>query len=184
MQWRGIKIHVILAAMVIGLGLFIGGQWVYNKVNYQEPLEKALDNVECVSDYSINNRNDKIIIDVHLDQPENLMDKYNEINKVVKFIVNNRTFEINIEDTPDSTLKQAYYRSQFIIHEAIVHGNFTKMADAVHDISKDLGISAKINVGPQNIYFQMEHENSHFYKIITRSTVMPLAALERDDIHD
>lgn len=173
MQWHGFRIPIVLLALIVGLTVLLGGQWAYNKYNYQKPLEQALEEVDTVADYSINEDDGVLVIKLKLSNPDNLMEEYQKISNIVRRIVNERAFRIDLIDNPDSALQEAYYNSQFVIHEAIIRGNFREMADVVHNSAEAVRGRAKIYVGSRNIYLQMEHGNHYLYKVISRNDRNP-----------
>ncbi len=171
MQWNGFKIPIVLLALLIGLTVLLGGQWAYNKYSFQDPLEQVLGEQTVVSDFSVNDDGEVLVVKLKLDKTTNLMEDYQEIDKLIRKIVNKRAFRIELVDDPNDILLNAYYNSQFAIHEAIIKGNFRQMASVVHESAIEAGGSAKIYIGSQKIYLQMTHGDHYLYRVISREDV-------------
>jgi hypothetical protein len=178
MQWNGFKVPIVLLTLAVGLTVLLGAQWAYNKYSFQDPLVQALGEETCISDFSVNDDGEVLVIKIELDESGNLMEDYQKIDKLIQKIMNNRAYHIELVDNPDDSLLQAYYNSQFVIHEAIVRGNFRQMAEIVHESAEDVGGSAKVYVGPRNIYLQMTHENHNLFRVISRDDVPGVSSPE------
>lgn len=169
MQWHGFKIHVVILSLIIGLAVFLGSQWLYDKLSYLDPLTCTLEELESVKSYSIKDDDDVLLVEIELDNPVNIMDEYNKVEKMIHGIVNKRAFRIQLVDNRNDILKDVYYDNQFVIYEAISRGNFREMADAIHQSVSDLGGSAKVYVDSRHIYVHMEHQGYHLYEVISRT---------------
>lgn len=171
MQWHGLRIPIVLMALAMGLMVLLGGQWAYNKYSFQDPLEQKLGELDSVAEYSLNDDGEVLVIKLKLNNPDNLMEEYQKIDYLVRRIVNKGAFRIELVDNRDKALKDAYYKSQFAIQEAIVRGNYRQMAVIVHESAQAVGADARVYVGSRNIYLQMEHGDHYLYEVISRETV-------------
>jgi len=171
MQWHGLKIPIVLLALVMGLTVLLGGQWAYNKYSFQEPLDRELGTLDSVADYSVNDDGKVLVVQLELNSPSNFMEEYQMIDNLIRRVVNKRAFRIELTDNRDSALEKAFYNSQFVIQEAIVRGNFRQMAAVVHESAEAVGGNAEVYVGPRNIYLHMKHGDHHLYEVISREMV-------------
>lgn len=175
MKWHGLKIPIILLALVAGLMVLLGGQWAYNKYSLHNPLEQKLGAMDFIVEYTFDHDGETPVVNIKFDSPANLpgnlMEEYEKVNELMKKIVNKGAFQINLIDQRDQVLKDIYYESQFVIQEAIIQGNYRQMAALVHESALSAGAEAKIYIGTANIYLQMEHGDNYLYEIIPRETL-------------
>ncbi|OAT86691.1 hypothetical protein [Desulfotomaculum copahuensis] len=175
MQWHGWRIPVVLLAMLAGLGVFLGAQWLYNKYSYQEPLAGVLKQNPAVASFAVHRREPVLRVAVRLKPVNNLMDTYQGLQKSIRGVLGDKEFKLEIEDDRDSQLNEAYYYSQFAVYEAVARGNYREMADYIAAHAAKVGASARIFLDQDNIYLQMSHGRHYLYQVIPRTAKMPPA---------
>jgi len=169
MQWQGIKIHVVAVALGIALAAFLGAHWLYNSLNFKEPLKKELDTNTLVTDYKIEDSDNGLYqVSVTMKETENLMLAYRQIDDAVKEVMGNHQFVIKLIDQRDDQLVNLYYQGQFAIQEALMQGNFRDMADELNDSAGRVGVKSKVFIDENNIYWQMSHGRYYLYEVIPR----------------
>lgn len=169
MQWNGIKVQVVLLALVVGLAAFWGGQWLYNRFNYERPLAGALGENKDVIAYSINDQGPALEIEVKLRQVDNLQQSYSALYQSVQNIVGSRDFKIIIKDERDKTLESLYYHARLAAYEALERGNFLEMADYITRQSAGEGARARLTVDEDRLYIQISHGDSYLYEVLPRT---------------
>ncbi|MCL6639650.1 MAG: hypothetical protein K6T80_08250, partial [Firmicutes bacterium] len=128
MQWHGLKIPVIIAAMLAGMALIFAFQWTYQKFTCQEPLNAALKENEAVESYQIDDKSRVAKISVAFKYDADLMKAYNDTSREISRVLGRRPFVLSIQDSRDEALDKAWYRSQFAVYQALARGDYRDMA--------------------------------------------------------
>jgi len=169
MQWQGIKIHVVALALVIALAAFLGAHWIYNSLNFKEPLKKELDANTLVTGYQIEDSGTGWYqVSVAMKKTENLMLAYHRIDDAVKEVMGSKQYVIKLDDQRDEQLVNLYYQGQFAVQEALMQGNFRDMADELNELADGAGVESKVFIDENNIYWQMSHGQYYLYEVVPR----------------
>lgn len=171
MQWNGIKIPVVLMALVVGLAAFWGSQWLYDRYNYERPLAKLLGENKDVVSYKINDRGPVLEVEVKLGKVDNLQQAYSGLHKSLQEIVGRRSFRIVLQDQRDDTLNGIYYHTRLAAFEAMERGNFLEMESYISRLAGREGSRARVWLDQERLYIQVEHGGSYLYEIIPRTRV-------------
>jgi hypothetical protein len=166
MQWRGLKIPVIIFSLLAGMAVIFGMQWLYQKLSFQEPLDATLEKNQVVESYQLSKVDRQYLIEININNDADLMDNYKEIHKEINHIMGKRSFELRIIDDSDDILNQVWYNSQYAVYQAVVQGNYQDMAAVVNREAEALGAEAEINLDRENIYFRIKHQGHALDKII------------------
>jgi disulfide oxidoreductase YuzD len=166
MHWHGLRIPVILLALVVGLSIFFGSRWLYNKFGLEEPLGNVLTKSKAVQSFEINRSQPVTRIIIYLAPVNNLKETYQELNQQVQSVLGSRQFEIKLIDRRDEKLTQVLYHSQFAIYEAIKRGNYQEMVKFIEDEAVKTGATATVYLDQKNIYLQIQDNDHYLYEII------------------
>ncbi|WP_066635410.1 hypothetical protein [Desulfolucanica intricata] len=167
MKWHGLRIPVILFAFLVGLALFFGCQWLYQKYYYNQPLAAVLSD-DVVQAYKIDDSEEPIKIEVQL-STTNLMEDYNKIYDNLSGVMGNKAFVLELKDNRDKVLKEVYYNSQYAVYQAVSQGTYQEMASVIHEEAGAVGAEAKVFIDQNNIYVQMQHNGHVLNEIIPRN---------------
>ncbi|MBU4533159.1 MAG: hypothetical protein U1D96_05570 [Eubacteriales bacterium] len=170
MEWQGIRVKIAILAFIVVLGLLFGGQVVYQKYGYHQPLRQALEQQEYVKSYEIDEKSPVVRITVTFTRTDNLMESYQRLDQAVWVANSGRPYELVVADERNATLNGAYYDSQFAVYQAIIQGSFPEMARVVQDNAREAGAEAKIFVDNRNVYIQMETVDHYLNVVVPRST--------------
>lgn len=167
-EWHGFKLRIIILALVAGLVVLLGGHWVYKSYGYNQPLIRALEEDSAVQSYEIDDKLPVLRVVVQINRTENLMESYQRLDRRVRQAVSNRAYELVVKDNRNARLAQAYYRSQFAIHEAIMRGNFQEMLAVIEESAREAGAEARVFLDNDNVYVQMDGVDHHLAVVIPR----------------
>lgn len=169
MQWQGIKIHVVVVSVIIALAVFFGAHWLYNSLNFREPLKKELNAHDLVTDYRIEeDKNGSYRVLVSIKETGNLMLAYLQVYESVQEVMGNQQFVIKLVDHRDDLLNEIYNEGQFAVQEAMVQGNFREMARTLNESARRAGVSCEVFIDDNNIYWQMRHGEHYLYEVVPR----------------
>jgi len=127
MQWNGIKIPVVILALLVGIGVLWGAQWTFKRYNYERPLTRILGENGEVASYKINDQGPVLEIEVKLRKVDNIQESYNGISQSVQQVVGRRNTKITIKDDRDATLEGIYYHTRLAAYEAMERGNYLEI---------------------------------------------------------
>ncbi|MGI5941523.1 MAG: hypothetical protein ACOX86_04630 [Pelotomaculaceae bacterium] len=170
MQWQGLKIPLIIVSLLAGLALIFGVQWLYQKYNYQEPLNAILSQNDAIESFQIKNEGRQLQVHISIQYDQNLMQAYKEINKELTRTMGRKSFQIILEDNPDEVLNQVWYKAQYAIYQAAFQGSFQDMALAVNREALASGVATQINLDQENIYIRLKHQGHTYDEIIPLSS--------------
>ncbi len=169
MRWNGIRVPVVVLALVLGLAAFWGSQWLYGRLNYERPLARFLGENKYVAAYSINNRGPVMELEVKLGKVDNLQETYNSLQRSVQDIVGRRNFKIILKDERDKSLEDLHHYSRLAAFEAMERGNFLEMEEYISRRAAREGASAKILMDQDRLYIQLVRGSYYLYDIIPRN---------------
>ncbi len=175
-KWNGLSIPVVILSLIVGLLVFFGGQFIYNKYNYVNPLKNVIENKDYVQQYNIEKEDQNLNITVQFkDTAENLdfIEMYQDLSLNIENVLPKKQFAIEIKDNPDQDLKQIWRKSQFAVEEAIMCGNFTEMAAQIEKLAAENKIQADVYVDHNSIYVQFKKNDGHnLFKVVNRQNFM------------
>ncbi|SFG48634.1 hypothetical protein SAMN05660649_01801 [Desulfotomaculum arcticum] len=176
MHIKGIKIHVVIIALVAGLAAFLGAQWLYKGLNFQKPLIAKLENNPVVISYKIDDSADIYKINLALSESVDLMNSYQQIFHDVKQVMGKRPFTIELTDRRNNQLDNVYGKGKFAIYEALQNGDFVQMASNLNLYASEAGIESKVDIDDHNIYWQMKDDQHYLYSVIPRGNTESIFA--------
>lgn len=169
MQWNGIKIPIVVLAMLAGLVFFWGVQQVYSSYNYERPLNRLLEEDKDVAAYQIDDDGQVLEVQVKLNKVDNLQETYSRLNRSLQEIAGRRNFTIILQDQRDETLNRIYYRARLAACEALDRGNYLEMEDYVSQLAAGEGSRARIWLDQDRLYLQIDHGDNYLYEIVPRT---------------
>ena len=109
LQWNGVKVHIVLLALLVGLASLWGGQWVFNRYNYERPMAKLLGENKDVVSYNINKNGPELEVEIKLKKVDNLQETYESLQQSISGAVGGRKVKITILDSRDKILDEVYH---------------------------------------------------------------------------
>lgn len=170
MPWNNLNLKVIAITFALGLALLFGGQYVYQKYGFNQPVKQVLAANPAVAGYTLEEQGPELVIKVHLKRTDNLQESYRALRRQVDEAMRGRPYQLVIEDERDGSLREAFYNSQYIIYQAIAQGNFQEMAEEVRAHARAVNATARVYVDGEYVYVQMENEHGYLAEVIPRST--------------
>lgn len=173
MQWQGLKIYIVLLSFVCGLGLAFGGQMIYKKYIYQQPLNKVLADNKLVEEFTVDNNSNQSVVKVKLSKDaNNLMTSYQEINGLTAKVMGKTPYVLEIVNNSDKDLEEVFFESHYVIYQAQSMGNFPEVARQVEESSAKYGVDGKVYIDQDNIYIQLSKADGHYMnRIIPRNSM-------------
>ena len=168
MNIKGIRLPVVVLTVVMVLAVLFGIQYIYHKVNVEQPLFKLYSQTKAVQKFEIDNKSNVTEVNIDLKKTDNLQQTYQKLYLTTVKVLGKNNFQLKIKDNRNKDLENAYYSMQFIINEALMRGNFSQMAQVINEKASETKAVSKVFIDDQNIYIQLEKENSYLYEIVPR----------------
>lgn len=168
MQWKGLKLHVIIFSLLIGIALIFGAQMIYQKYNINGPINSVLSANQAVESYQVSSEGGTMKVSVHIKSDAGLMVPYNEIRKDLERVMGTKSFIFVLSDNRDDTLERVWYKCQYAVYQAQVQGSYVEMAEAVSREAIAGGSEADINIDQEYIYLRLRHQNCTLDEVIPR----------------
>lgn len=169
MRWHGVRIEIVVAALVVALGAFLGTQWLYSSLNFQKPLQEKLENNSFVAHYEIEKTSDEYNITITPRSTDNLMEAYNQLYRDIEQIMGTRTFTVQLNNQHHDLLNNVFNQGQFAIYEAMAVGNFTDMEEALNGYAQRAGMDSRVFMDKQNIYWQLSDGKGFIYNVVAKN---------------
>ncbi|MBM7854472.1 uncharacterized protein (DUF1697 family) [Desulfohalotomaculum tongense] len=182
MEWHGLRVKIIIAAFIGGLVLFFGGHFLYHKYNVEQPLkDDIVKNNSAVQDLVI--EKDAGVVHITVDVKKgnfDIMALYKNISQKAKMVLDGQPFVIEFKDNPDAHLEDIWRQSQYVVHQAIMQGNFPEMVAVIERIAGQHKVKAKVYVDHDNVYIQLVKEDGHnLLKVVSRQNFMVTGKIAR-----
>ncbi|MGE5423674.1 MAG: hypothetical protein ACM3QW_10445 [Ignavibacteriales bacterium] len=166
------KIGMAVAAFILTLALSLGGFNYYQQYVVNKPLQESLQDVAGVKQVSINDENDPIIIKVSLKNDVDLKKAYLGIDQLAAERLNDKVYEIIIEDNESGTLAATYDRLELAVYEGIANNSFLWLSDRVEKEASSVGAKYKIQVDEKNLYITLIKDKTSLCRVISRESLI------------
>lgn len=163
MRWHGFRVDLVVLFLCLGLGLLFGGRWVYNTLQYANPLESFLQDNVLIQSYQIEKEKEQTDISVDLGKVDNIAQSYADLYQALEQVMGKKEFTLTITDQRNGELEELLHHSEFAIYEAMVRGNYREMEQAIISQAVDKGVLAKVFMNPQAVYVQLEKDEHYLY---------------------
>lgn len=168
LQFKGMRIYIVIAAVVVTLAILLTLQYVHQKYNVEQPLFKLYSETKLVKDVKLEEKGSTVKVILDVNKTDNLRKAYQDLNTYTQEIMGNTEFTIELKDKRSKDLEKAYYNSQFIIYEAIAKGDFTRMADIIRKNAKAVNAESMVFIDENNIYVEFIKGGNYLYEIVPR----------------
>lgn len=169
MRIKGIRLEIVFFAAIITAGLLFGGKMLWYKKAVEEPLMSAHNKIAGIKSIQIKAENNLTRVIVFMEKVPKLEEPYNQLFGKLREIYNGKDFSIEIKDKRNPYLEDLLYKIHFNIEEAIVDGNFSKMADDIDSkLSSEAGVKHRIYVASNMIFVQIEKGENYLYQVYPR----------------
>lgn len=166
MEFKGIKIYVIIIVMISVIGIFFIGKFLYRVYNIDKPIKEELLALNGVSNVEIVKKEGKADLHLVLLPNQDFFTLYQEIANTMKNKLGSKSGDIIVLNN-DESLKEVYHKIHFAIYEGINTSKYVEMESNVKIIAENEGIdNYKIWVDNDAVYIQLNKNDLSFYKRI------------------
>lgn len=168
MQWKGLKLHIIIFSLLIGIALIFGAQRMYQKYYISGPINNVLSANQAIETYQVGSEGGTLLVTVKIKNDTGLMAPYKEIIKNLERVMDGKRFVFVLNDNRDDTLDQVWYRCQYAVYQAQVQGSFVEMAEIINQEASVSGAEADITIDQEYIYLRLRHGEYTLDEVIPR----------------
>lgn len=163
---------VAVLSFVITLALCTGALAYRQKQMLDDPLVNLLESREGIKNIALSREEDILVIRAEADYVENVSELYRQLMNEASGLLGNKPFRLELADTRDAFLEEAYFAVHLALYEGERRGNFTEMEEVIAQRLKALELpDHKVFVDRENIYFQVRNEDRYLYEIIRRESL-------------
>ena len=168
MRSNEFKIGIVLLALLIVLGGLVGGQKLYNTNLIKKPVLEELRALSYVETAKIITADNVYQIKVHIRQPGNLKNEYNEIDKIIADNIRGHQYEIELVDKHDENLQNELQSMELSIYEAIAQNNYLDLERRFADKAERDHFDYLLQIDEQKLYVQISKSDRFLYVVIDR----------------
>lgn len=162
---NNLRIWLILLAFLGTVGVLFGGQKLAAKFQIENPVRNTIKAIKSVKDFQIKEISNGLIVELKIGKVGNLETVLDLVKHKVEQYYEQPVRYFNISGLPDEKLQQVRYDLSFYLEEALVSGSYTQLKQALESYQP---IKAKVYLGTDFIYIQLENNTHYLYEAIPR----------------
>lgn len=171
MNWKSMKWPVVVITFLACLALFWGIHYLRQKQLIEEPMTKALENMEEVEKVELNNRDGRLEIKLQVTRLDDFPLFYEKVEGSVRELYKGE-YTVVFEDRPDPDIRAAYQKIHLALFEAAAQGNFVTMGRYVDEVGADYGLETyRVIVTEDYMYLELAKDESYLYRRFSRHPV-------------
>ena len=171
LQIKGIRVYVVLIVLAITLGVLLTAQYAYQKYNVEQPLFKMYSETKLVNDVKLEDDGEVVKVVLDVKKTDDLKQAYRELRGYTEEIIGQKQFQMELKDKRTKELSDAYYRSQYMIYEALVKGDFSRMATVIEENAGKIEAESRVFIDSDNIYVEFIKGENYLYEVVPRRNV-------------
>jgi len=168
MRNHEIKIALVLLALLVTLGLLVGGQKIYHARMIEKPVVTKLLALNYIDEAVLINTKGMNTIKVHIKQPGNLKQEYNEIDQVMAGKFAKWNYEIDISDQREPFLQNQFDKLELALYEAIAQNQYLELEQRFTEAAGKENFNYQLQIDQQRLYVQIRQGDKFLYEIIDR----------------
>lgn len=172
------KYFRIAAAILAGsltLGILIGGNYLWHKIFYTNPIEASVAQISDIKSFEIEHSQLQAKVRVQFREECNLKTTFYALLGELKSQMSNSSSVLKIEvaNEPAKELKSFLREAQFPIYEAISTGKYTQLPSLLSEMADQKQIHNQIEID-DNFIFLTVHKNGQIGHLIIKRSDFPL----------
>jgi len=164
------RIFTIIVISITTLCLLLGGTYFYQKFIYTDPLEKTVQEMKEVEVFQVEQRKDRLLIDVQFSGREKLQSSFylllDQLERQKKFEKNKLVIKIN--NAADEETVEFLKLVKLPVYEAISTGHFTDLPNQLMALAEKTGITYDLEIDNQFIFVTAHKKGVSAHLVISR----------------
>lgn len=166
MEFRRLKVHVVLIIFAVVLMLGLLGQYFLHQKQVLEPMMAQVAGVDGVQEATLSRRKQKTVVSVFLDDDADLAETMAAVQHVLYSY--GKEFALELLDDPSPTSLRAFQKMMFVLEEAVIQGNFREMETQLSQIADEFGQEMVLSLDRSYIYVQLKDGAGQLSRVISR----------------
>jgi len=176
MDFKGVRIPIIMLTLFLTLAFLFGARWLYQHETLDRPLEDAVRAVDGVADVVLEERGGAVIVKVQAGDTARLEEFVAELWRAVESVEGERKVKLRISDTRNQHLQDLYYEFHFHLQEAVATGRYSNLPGELAGVMEGRNITReRVFVGPDYVYLQMHQGDACLYEVVPRASDVSFA---------
>jgi hypothetical protein len=169
MPLQQIRITTIIIAMLVTLGLLLGGQQLYERYLVRDGLERSVAAVAAADAIRVAKDEKPPAVYIRLSHVDDLQSVYQGLSEVIRNQLG-PGYRLVLQDDRTPQLQSLYEQCSFPIQQGIATGNFQAMKKGVEQLAAAAAVNCSISVDSDNVYLELRDRNDTacLYQIIPR----------------
>ncbi len=164
---KDLRLWLVILAFLVTIGVLFGGQRLTAKYRAEDPTRRAVENIKAVRHFEVKKVSDGLTVELKLDKVGNLEIILDSIKQKVESYYNLPVRNFIINGRTDQKLQQTRYNLSFYLEEALESGRYIQLKEALDGYQP---VKARVYLGIDFIYIQLENENHYLYEAIPRES--------------
>lgn len=166
-RFRDFRLWLVLLAFLGTVIVLFGGQKLTVRFRAENPTRRAIGTIKAVRDFTVKRIPDGLTVELKLDKVGNLETILDLIKQKVESNYKQPVLNFKISGRSDRKLQQIRYNLSFYLEEALVSGHYIQLKQALDGYQP---VNAKVYLGTDFIYLQLENNSHYLYEAIPRDT--------------
>lgn len=170
MNLPNLRWPVIALTLAISLTGLFGAGFVVKNRTVDEPLKTVLTSAQRVEFHRIERVGKRFEVTVLVKDVPDLGTVYTALDQEIVKILGDAPYTIKVEDRRNGELAEIARRANLYLHEALVTGRFSAMAEQVEAEAAEQGAVARLSVDGERVYLQVHKQGAYLYSVLQRET--------------
>lgn len=162
------KIPVAALALILTLGLSLGGFMLYNRFVVEKPMYQEMKQVEGVQRVSVHKEDKQMVVVVKLAEMSDFSVTYRLLDRIAEKRFGAGKYTLEIEDRRSQELEQFYADIQLHLYQGIATNSFLWLDKEIGQMADSKGIQHRLRVDEDNLYLQGHKEGYYLYSVLKR----------------
>ncbi len=168
MKIGGIRIEIMLLALVIALAIFFGGQYLIREYYIGQPLQEELQALEEVKEAELLEVGSENRILVTLNPVDNILRTHEMLQDFISERLGKRPFTLQLKNN-NQQLDDLYYQLHYLLYQSLAHSEYVELARELEVKRKELELDeAAFFLDQKHLYLQLISGQEAYYRIIPR----------------
>lgn len=166
MIFKGFRVKIVIMVFIIGLGIFMIGQYFNHQKRVIEPIYHTFSSIEAVDEVMVEERDSQILVVLSFKNRDQLEKDIRQVLLTANQI--SLPIEILVQDNANDRLEEVYHQMHFAVEQAVSNGDFIDLEDRIKQIAAENRVQSRLTVDREYICLQLHEGKNYLYQIISR----------------
>lgn len=168
MRVQGIRIEIVILALLVALAGFFGAQYLIREYWIGQPLQEEILKIPGIIDVELMDSREGLLLQLELQPVSNILATYNQVQSIGEHLIKNEDFSIQFKNS-DQELEAIYFQLHHHIYHSISRHDYVYLQDYLNREGRDRGLDeALFFLDDTHLYLQLVKGDAAYYRIIPR----------------